>query len=150
MLRFRQGSYFSTDPSEAVTLYSFEGDPISLSTTAQEDGLPIFTDLGDGDVYGNTVVALSTESLYIDVALSSAAISAINAATGLFAIGFRVDSPSDNASINPLEGLNFPQLTSLQLETTAVVPLPAAFPLFAGGLGLPGLTGWRRKRKTAA
>lgn len=30
------------------------------------------------------------------------------------------------------------------------VPLPAALPLFAGGLGLIGLLGWRRKRKAVA
>jgi len=29
-------------------------------------------------------------------------------------------------------------------------PLPAALPLFAGGLGALGLFGWRRKRKAAA
>ena len=29
-------------------------------------------------------------------------------------------------------------------------PLPAAFPLFAGGLGVIGLAGWRRKRKAKA
>jgi len=32
----------------------------------------------------------------------------------------------------------------------AVVPLPAALPLFAGGLGLLGLLGWRRKRAASA
>lgn len=32
----------------------------------------------------------------------------------------------------------------------SAVPLPAAFPLFAGGLGLLGLLGWRRKRMAAA
>jgi hypothetical protein len=30
-----------------------------------------------------------------------------------------------------------------------VVPLPAALPLFATGLGVLGLLGWRRKKKTA-
>ncbi|MEM1045869.1 MAG: PEP-CTERM sorting domain-containing protein [Pseudomonadota bacterium] len=30
------------------------------------------------------------------------------------------------------------------------VPLPAALPLLAGGLGLIGLMGWRRKRRAAA
>jgi len=30
------------------------------------------------------------------------------------------------------------------------VPLPAALPLFASGLGALGLLGWRRKRKGAA
>ena len=31
----------------------------------------------------------------------------------------------------------------------AATPLPAALPLFAGGLGALGLFGWRRKRKNA-
>ena len=31
----------------------------------------------------------------------------------------------------------------------AATPLPAAFPLFAAGLGALGLLGWRRKRKNA-
>ena len=32
----------------------------------------------------------------------------------------------------------------------APTPLPAALPLFAGGLGAMGLLGWRRKRKAVA
>jgi len=34
--------------------------------------------------------------------------------------------------------------------TLTATPLPAALPLFAGGLGVMGLFGWRRKRKAAA
>jgi hypothetical protein len=34
--------------------------------------------------------------------------------------------------------------------TTTVTPLPAALPLFATGLGVLGLLGWRRKRKAKA
>jgi hypothetical protein len=34
--------------------------------------------------------------------------------------------------------------------TISATPLPAALPLFAGGLGALGLLGWRRKRKQAA
>jgi hypothetical protein len=33
---------------------------------------------------------------------------------------------------------------------TTPTPIPAALPLFAGGLGVLGLLGWRRKRKAAA
>jgi hypothetical protein len=35
-------------------------------------------------------------------------------------------------------------------ETIPPTPLPAALPLFASGLGVMGLFGWRRKRKNAA
>jgi hypothetical protein len=36
------------------------------------------------------------------------------------------------------------------LQTNAsVVPLPAAFPLFASGLGLVAFMDWRRRRRTA-
>ena len=34
-------------------------------------------------------------------------------------------------------------------EVVATTPLPAALPLFATGLGVMGLLGWRRKRKAA-
>jgi hypothetical protein len=36
------------------------------------------------------------------------------------------------------------------IGTVSTVPLPAALPLFATGLGALGLLGWRRKRKAAA
>jgi hypothetical protein len=35
-------------------------------------------------------------------------------------------------------------------NVVGTTPLPAALPLFAGGLGAMGLIGWRRKRKAAA
>jgi hypothetical protein len=34
--------------------------------------------------------------------------------------------------------------------TISATPVPAALPLFAGGLGALGLLGWRRKRKNAS
>jgi hypothetical protein len=34
--------------------------------------------------------------------------------------------------------------------SAAVVPIPAALPLFGTGLAIAGLAGWRRKRKAAA
>jgi len=39
---------------------------------------------------------------------------------------------------------------SIVPETPIVTPLPAALPLFAGGLGALGLLGWCKKRKTRA
>ena len=47
--------------------------------------------------------------------------------------GFK-DQPFSSGSISPV---------------VSSVPIPAAFPLFTGGLGLLGLLGWRRKRMAA-
>jgi hypothetical protein len=44
----------------------------------------------------------------------------------------------------------FRRVTSGSLAPVAPVPLPAALPLFATGLGALGLLAWRRKRKAAA
>ena len=43
-----------------------------------------------------------------------------------------------------------PSLMIGAVVESAATPLPAALPLFAGGLGAMGLLGWRRKRKAAA
>jgi hypothetical protein len=40
--------------------------------------------------------------------------------------------------------------SSLWTMTTATTPLPATLPLFASGLGVWGLLGWRRKQKASA
>jgi hypothetical protein len=40
--------------------------------------------------------------------------------------------------------------TAFVIASVAATPLPGALPLFAGGLGMMGLLGWRRKRKSAA
>ena len=39
---------------------------------------------------------------------------------------------------------------SFGIQGVAATPLPAALPLFAGGLGALGLLGWRRKRNAKA
>ena len=44
---------------------------------------------------------------------------------------------------------NYGEALALYRETPAI-PLPAALPLFASGLGVTGLLGWRRKRKARA
>jgi hypothetical protein len=39
--------------------------------------------------------------------------------------------------------------TALRVEFAAATPLPAALPLFAGGLGILGLVAGRKRRKVA-
>ena len=51
-------------------------------------------------------------------------------------------------------GINDPDVVAMDDfiygEPVGAVPLPAALPLFATGLGVLGLLGWRRKRKAQA
>jgi hypothetical protein len=46
--------------------------------------------------------------------------------------------------------LDFSGTALLEVEQVEATPLPAALPLFAGGLGLLGFFGAKRRRKTAA
>lgn len=58
-------------------------------------------------------------------------------------------SPCLNFSQNDEGGLGVMD-QSFAAEDITATPLPAAFPLFATGLGALGLLGWRRKRKAQA
>jgi hypothetical protein len=62
---------------------------------------------------------------------------------------FEFASNVSSFTISGLSPVNLSNITGLDGPTTAT-PLPAALPLFAGGLGALGLLGWRRKRKAAA
>jgi hypothetical protein len=47
-------------------------------------------------------------------------------------------------------GINDAGLIAGYAEIIYPTPLPASLPLFASGLGVLGLLGWRRKKKAAA
>src|SRR5262245_43870801 len=62
----------------------------------------------------------------------------------LFALAEMLGTPSNTLTIANLAAHNH----SLEVGPVSEVPLPAALPLFATGLGVLGLIGWRRKKKT--
>jgi len=61
--------------------------------------------------------------------------------------GFRFDLCTSDCVSNNFQTLSF---TFTPVSDVANTPLPATLPLFATGLGVLGLFGWRRKRKAQA
>jgi len=88
---------------------------------------------------GNTASAInvSPSGGAFDVFLPIALINGFNPAdvTGFL---FEIETSNDSTGWT---------MKNFQLTTTAPTPLPAALPLFAGGIGGLGLLGWRARRK---
>ena len=58
-------------------------------------------------------------------------------------------TPGLLAELTYITDAGITDIVSYGLYIPAPVPLPAALPLFATGLGVLGLLGWRRRRKAA-
>ena len=72
----------------------------------------------------------------------------------LLSIGFYDNFSNDQFTITSdldyTYHVYYPQFTASGTIALATTPLPAALPLFAGGVGVMGLAGWRKKRKSSA
>jgi hypothetical protein len=77
----------------------------------------------------------------------------VNADDGLGGVRFNVGFASNNDQFNGyVDNFTIGVLgnnTTYDFEASIATPVPAALPLFASGLGMMGLLGWRRKRKMA-
>lgn len=112
-------------------------------------GVARFNDLGDGVVYGSHVASTADNGTFVQIALNSAAISAINAhAGGLFAVGGNITT-LDDLTTNTEALFRFtngiPLGDTQLLLTTAPVPEPETYALMLAGLGLVGFAARRRK-----
>jgi hypothetical protein len=92
-------------------------------------------------------MALSPD-IFGTTAAISATLTGLNIANGssLFIRWADQDDPGADDAL----ALDEFSLTPITSSTGSAVPLPAALPLFATGLGALGLLGWRRKKKAAA
>jgi hypothetical protein len=77
--------YVSPDPTEALNFYDVT-TPVG-DITGNTAGAAGFTDLGSGTLFGTQTVSAADNGRIIEIVLNPAAIAALNAGTGPFAIG---------------------------------------------------------------
>ena len=157
-----QARYFFPDTS---TVYASATQPAPFTVGAGVDGTMIITDAGgqttlnfDFDV-SSLVITLITQipNPTWDSATQNGPAFTILSGGNPF-IGVDSVTTSMIANAGPIQAflqggvlfINWAGMTYKDLDTVTVnfaTPLPAALPLFAGGLGAFGLLGWRRKRQ---
>ncbi len=139
---------------EAVILGGF------LSSEGDGGGIKIVRDASGLIRQFEVTAQLSFEGLLVETVLSVIqgplnAISTFDFSPdlGFYNLFLNDPSPSGFNEQTVFPSLSFredPSTPSPTPPSPAVVPLPAALPLFGTGLAIMGLIGWRRKRKTAA
>jgi len=133
--------YIVTDPSTlTISIYSAYGS--SPSGLIAQGSISVST-AGWADIYWTSAtVALATTYYMVVTSSPDLVLSWDPEATypnGNLLLGGSTDFPSYDMVFRTYYD-----------DGSIAAPLPAAFPLFASGLGALGLLGWRRKRKNAA
>lgn len=114
----------------------------SFSDTSADDAYYLALYAANGSFVDDTPFSTTTNaSLYT----YTASLSEPSLAVGDYDVGITYLS-SFGAADPPSGDVTF----NIPIEPPTATPLPAAFPLLAGGLGMIGRLGWRRKRKGAA
>ena len=110
----------------------------------------VWSDLGDGSVYGTRTVSAADNGTTLVTTLNATAISALNAAIGSsFAIGGHltfIDMTGPTQESVFFNGNGQP----VSLALTLAVPEPETYAMLFAGLGLLELAARRRKQKEAA
>ena len=139
--------YDSPDASETWSLFEVTTDIGELTgshPTGSIEGVAIFNDLGSGTGFGSTSVSDADNGTYVEVALNSLAISALNTANGEFAIGGAVTTL--RSPLSTAERIFGWSHTNSNVELiVSTIPIPASVWLF--GSGLLGLVGMARRKK---
>ena len=125
----------SNFPSNTSTLYPFANDFFLLGPGAQSS-FPSPQIFDSSSTIITTNLSQNVGSGSFDESLSTLTTLFFNAGGGNIAAD---SSPQYSGSIT----------ITYNYVPVSTTPLPAAFPLFASGLGAMGLFGWRRKRKNA-
>ena len=133
--------YYSSDPSEDYELYDVT---TPITTLVGFGGVAAYNDLGSGVVYGSRTMTSADIGTVVEITLNASAIAALDAATGLIALGGSITTLDDfpgnyefafGISANP---------TNIRELRLTLVPEPST-PLLLG-IGAISLVGSRKRR----
>jgi hypothetical protein len=115
--------YSSPNPSENYELHDVT-TPIA-TLVAGTGGIAAHTDLGSGVVYGSRTMTAADNSSVVEITLNAAAISALDSATGLIAIGGLLTTLDGLANNEYTFGWTNNETETTQLRLT-LVPEPSS------------------------
>ena len=136
---FPAGTYFL-----APGLGNTTSIDVSLSSPVSSISIPVSSDRTGNSPYTSTVKFFDGALLVDTITLSGNTLNPPEVFT------FDGLTTSVDISTSATSPFGYTQNIGPIAYDLAATPLPAALPLFAGGLGALGFFGWRRKRKPAA
>jgi len=145
--------FTSISSSETYALFDVSTPVSTLSASSSgATGLAVFGDLGGGTTFGTRAITTADNNTTVVTALNAAALTELNAASGLWAIGgaittIGVTQGFDEYAFRFTTGSMQRQLV-LEIEDLNPVPEPAAFVLFGIG-GIGAIVAGRRRRAAA-
>ncbi len=143
--------YVSPDPTETLNIYDVTTSAAAI--TGNTAGVAGFKDLGSGTLYGTRVVSAGDNGTVVEIALNSAALADLNAASGQFLFGGALGTlvgPSDQYVFGfSMASFVSDHTRQLVLDVAPTSEVPEASTLALCCTGIIGLFARRRGRQAA-
>ncbi len=146
-LRLEVEHWFAGSATESFNVYAVSTDVADV--IGGGNSVPVFTDLGSGDVYGTGSASSADVGQVVEISLDAGAMAAIMAASGgLFAVG--IDLATIDGTVYPstdFEALRFSSGSEARTHQLFVetVPIPAPSAMLLALIGFP-MASWARRR----
>lgn len=151
VLKLENPQSLTNSINSTYTLYDVSTSVATL-VTGQSSATAIYADLGSGVSYGSATINSSVSPGFVEISLNAAAISAMNSASGLFALGGALSAVGSTftQAFSSTNGPDFVRTLTLEVEQTTnpsgnLVPEPVSLVVWSSIALVSGL-GWIVRR----